>query len=209
MGLGLFSCTNNSTSINNIKDNSDKFLNEFSNITPDNLHIYSPYDSTIEGKKFNGKKIDSIFYKYFSSQGWFINTLPEMQAHIFACFKFQYSDSVIGLIIRRESQYSETAIDLCWWSTNSKKIVYEFELADSFGDGMWYFVKDAWLTNLNKDGLLDIITREKDWSRDDESDTDGPVITDSVKVYIVQQNCYKQVKISIDTPNYKIFHWEE
>ena len=95
------------------------------------------------------------------------------------------------------------------WNTGTKKIEYEFELADAFGDGEWYFVKDAWLTDLNKDGKLDIITREKDWTGDDESTTSKAQITDSIKVYIALQTYFEQKQIAIDTKKYNLTNWKD
>jgi hypothetical protein len=187
---------------------SANFLAKFCDTNAENLHIYSPFEGS-NGKRFEGKKIDSTFYKYFSKQSWFWYS-TEKKAQIFGCFKFRISSSITGLLVRIESQYSETAIDLCLWDNNSKEIKYSFELADKFGDGGWYFVKDAWLTDLNKDGLLDIIIRKKDNSNENENIQNAPInfkTSDSIKVYISHGSFYKRSKTPIDTARYNILNW--
>lgn len=211
--IGLVSFVNIQENINyQQQDNSKKFLAQFTNINPKNLHIYSPKETDPQGiineNKFEGEKIDSIFYKYFSSQLWFPDS-KQIDVNIFGCYKFQFSDSLIGLIVRRRSQYSESAIDICLWNINSQKIESEFELADSYGDGGWFFIKDAWLTDLNNDGLLDIVIRKKESFMDTECDTCKDTKTDSVAVYIAHKNYFKQTHVSIDTEKYQLFNWKQ
>jgi hypothetical protein len=201
---GIISNNSESLKISNNVDSLNNLLSLFPTITAANLHIYSPFDST-SGNKFAGKAIDSTFYRYFSSQPWLDST--DKDSKIFACFQFNISNTRTGLIIRRRSQYSETAIDLCLWDNHSKKIINEMEVSDNFGDGQWYFVKDAWLVDINKDGLLDIVTRQKDWDGDDTTKPEG-ITTDSLKIYIAKGDNFNKALYPVDTTIFKILNWD-
>jgi hypothetical protein len=177
-----------------------EFLELFQDISCDNLHLYSPCDKA-EGNKFEGQLIDSTFHKFFMFDKW-LKTTFDYQNNIFSCFKFKLSDTETGLIIRRLSQYSESAIDMCIWDKQTESIIKRIELADTFGDGTWYFVKDAWITDINEDGYLDIVTRKMEWWEDDvESTTENPQgvgeihTSDTLKTYLSNSENYKLTSV--------------
>jgi len=201
LSLGLLSNTKGP----NQQDNSAKFLSLFPTIPPLHLHVYSPapYYDSVRGKEFMGKKLDSTFYGYFSSQSW----SPQSNHYIYACYKFPLSNNRIGLIVRCPSQYDESAIDLCIWDNSLKKIINSFELADSFGDGGWEFVKDAWLEDINKTGELNIITRKQDnWIEENDSPSKKST-TDSLKIYLIKNDYYIPTIVTVDTNKFKLHDW--
>ncbi|RFS23496.1 hypothetical protein DVR12_10815 [Chitinophaga silvatica] len=52
----------------------------------------------------------------------------------FACYQFRLDDNTIGLITRVPSVYDATSINLSAYHKNSKKITFEAELSETFGD---------------------------------------------------------------------------
>lgn len=219
--LTLTDCSNRKT--NSQSDNSNAFLSLFQDISADNLHLYSPCDRE-DGKKYEGKQIDSTFHKYFAFDKRLVSYFDKKVGNVFSCYKFKLSNTKTGLIIRVPSQYSETEVDLCIWDNQTNKIIKRIELADAIGDGMWYFVKDAWLVDINKDGHLDIVTRKMEWWEEDEEETeldstssladttigyiDGKEhTTDSLKIFLSTGDNYKLTNIAIDKTKYKVLDW--
>jgi hypothetical protein len=192
------------------KNNNSEFLNLFPFISADNLHLYSPCDK-MDGKKYEGKKIQSVFYDFFSFDQ-FLRSNLDHGANIFSCYKFKLSDVLTGLIVRTRSQYSETSIDLCIWDNQENKIIKRIGLADSFGDGLWYFVKDAWLVDINKDGKLDIVNRQMDYWEDETPTTNSNKEhrSDSLKIFLATGRDYKLTKLyTVEKMKFKILDWGE
>jgi hypothetical protein len=140
-------------------DDSDKFLSLFSELKTSDIHVYTPFKG-VSGNLFEGREIDTIYYKYFSFEEYYIP--QDKDSKLYSCYKLKLNDNKTGLIVRSPSQYSETAVNLLIWDNQSKSILYKQQLADSFGDEGWFFVQDAWLTDLNKDNYIDIVTRNMD-----------------------------------------------
>src|SRR6266542_5819186 len=101
----------------------------FADINANGLHIYTP-DDTTNGKKFEGKPIDPRFYKYLQFED---NLAPfsDTVNRFFSCFKFNMTSPYIGLIVRRPSQYEESAIDLYIWDNSKKEVVGITPLTDA------------------------------------------------------------------------------
>ena len=45
-------------------------------------------------------------------------------------------------------------------------------LADALGDGMWSFVQDTWIIDVNNDGSFDIVALKMEWWEEDTDETD-------------------------------------
>ena len=212
----IYSCSNNNNSTietTTSKDslgNIDLFLNIFKEIDTKDLHIYTPpYDTSNRIDKFHGKQIDRKYYNYLIFGNHINPNDLDTFYHYFACYKFKLSDNKTGLIIRRPSQYSETAIDLYTWDNQAKKVTNIINLADAFGDEGWYFVQDAWVIDLNNDKLLDIVTRRKDYDQDLDDTTKAPIMEDSLFVYIAKGDLFIKTIKQVDTNSYKILDWKE
>ena len=185
------------------------------------MHIYSISEKA-DGAKFDGRKLNTAFYKYFYFDNFLKSNLTDKTGSIFCCYKFKLTQNLTGLIIRRRSQYSESAVDLCIWDNGLEKVIQRIELADGFGDGDWFFVKDAWLKDLNSDGQIDIVTRKMEHWEDDFSNNEDNNLrdsanvindsiekfTDSVKVFVLKKGNFKLSKISIKKDNFRLFDWE-
>ena len=214
-GLVLFSCSENKThtvtqlpvvpAVTSI-DSSNLLLDQFVEINPDNLHIYSPCD-TINGQKFKGSEISRCFYHFlkFDNNIAFFNQI--LYDSIYGCYKFKFAKNKTGLILRTPSQYDVTAIDLYVWDDSAKKVINVINLADAFGDGDWYFVQDAWLADINKDNNIDIITRKRDYTGSD--DTTKVTTTDSLFVMLGDGSNFKKSLVKVDTIQYKILNWTQ
>lgn len=212
--LVSLTCTNpkdNKVSQTSMKDSSELFLNLFVDINPNNLHIYSPCDTT-DGKKFEGKLIDRSFYNFFKfnkdNKEYIENIWKDSNLyHFYSCYKFPLTLDRTGLLIRCPSQYSETAISLFTWDNKNKKIVSEENLSDGFGDEGWYFVQDAWLKDVNNDNQIDIITRRKDYDQDLDDTTKLPTTKDVLEVFLLHGQQFSKTKIKVDTNQFQILDW--
>lgn len=90
------------------------------------------------------------------------------------------------------------------------------ELADKIADGSWILVKDGWLTDLNKDGFMDVVTREMEWWEDDIDPTiDNPLgigekhTTDTLHVYLGENGDFFKEEFVIEDSSFKLFSWEK
>jgi hypothetical protein len=209
-GLILTSCSNDveTNKSGQTTENAETFLKQFPKITTDDLHIYSPCDKT-NGNKFSGHLIDSSFYHYFEFDDVLISNLRNKVGNIFSCFQINLPLHKTGLLVRNPSQYSETAVDLFVWDNNNKKIVGRIALADAFGDGEWYFVRDAWLRDLNGDKNPDIITRKMEWWMDEEEDGSREHTADSLRVFMTDQTTFVLTKFPVDTNQYIVLDWDK
>ena len=183
------------------------FIGLFPEISADDLHIYTPSD-TLTTDKFQGKKIPNSFYKYLKFDDNIDPVLTDTLNHFFSCFQVKITDDKIGLIIRRPSQYSETAIDLYTWDNLQKKIVDVTNLTDALGDEGWYFIQDAWLKDLDGDRKLDIITRRKDIDRDLD-DTTKIERKDSISVFLNNGITFKKTNFKLDTSKFQVKYWTD
>jgi hypothetical protein len=207
----LHSCSDNPTkqaiADNSVVDKSDLFLNLFSEIKYQDLHIYTPpYDTSNRVDKYDGIQIDRSLYKFLVFDNYINPTEIDTFSHYFACFKFKLSDSKTGLIIRRPSQYSESAIDLYTWDNLEKKVSNIINLADAFGDEGWYFVQDAWIEDVNADNYLDIVFRKKEY----DQDLDEPskiTRSDTSFVFLGDIKSFKQSNFNFDRNKYQLKHW--
>jgi hypothetical protein len=183
------------------------FLALFPEITGDTIHIYSPPEDG-GASKFTGKRIVPAFYKFFLFDDNLIGKLDSVYINIFSCYQVRLSEVYRGLIVRVPATYSETAIDLFLWDNRAKKIVGKFPLADGTGDAGWNFVKDAWLTDINEDNKLDILTRRKDrWQKDMDGMNGIERNTDSVHAYLMEVDNFKRTIVAIDTATFQLFDW--
>ena len=209
----LHSCsdtpTKQTTADNSVVDKSDLFLNLFSEIKYQDLHIFTPpYDTSNRFDKYDGKQIDRSLYKFLVFDNYINPTEVDTFYHYFACFKFKLSDSKTGLIIRRPSQYSETAIDLYTWDNLEKKVTNIINLADAFGDEGWYFVQDAWIEDVNADNYLDIVVRKKEFDQDLDEPSNIKR-SDTSFVLLGNSKSFRQSNFNIDRNEYQLKHWTE
>ena len=207
----LISCENKKTDSdqqlqNKVIDSTALFINLFPEINSVDLHIYSPkeYD-TLNNDRFVGKQINTCFYKYLKTKHYDPLSI-DTSYHLYSCYRFKLSETKLGLIVRRPSQYSETAIDLFSWDILKKQVVDITNLTDAFGDEGWHFVQDAWMKDLNNDQQLDIITRRKDYDQD-LGDTTKISKTDSIYVLLNNGTTFIKTKRNIDTSNFKLMYW--
>ena len=222
--IALYSCNNHKENKNavieritdslqtELIDKSNEFLNLFRNIEPKNLHIYTiEYDTNGNPIKspFVGKLIDANVFSYVHNENLFINVqaCKEGLYTINAIGKFDINDKYWGLIIRQRSQYDESLIQLMLWDKSFKKIVYAFDLADSFGDAGWYFDKESWIKEFEYNKKLIIVNRQKDYIPDEETST--VTITDSLKINHFNGSVFVTKDLNLeDTVYYKLIRWE-
>lgn len=187
--------------------NDNNFLAMFPRTSGDTIHIYSPNDKT-GGDKFSGKPIPREFYKYFPLNEYFKHQLKDEYVNIFSIANVTLSDNLSGLIVRVPATYSETALELFVWDNRTKRIIDNINLADETGDAGWYFVQDAWITDLNNDRQSDVLIRRKDhWDKDMDGMDGKERNLDSVKVFIGEDGKFRKARLAIDTTRFQLFNW--
>jgi hypothetical protein len=191
---------------------SETFLELFQEISFDTLHVYSPCDKP-DGRKFEGKIMDSTFYEFFELDAWQLSNLKWQD--FYKCYKFEMSDTLTGLIVRRPSQYSETAIDLNVWNNRTEKIINTINLSDGFADGMWFFMMDSWIVDNYENNKFAIVTRRMSWWEEDVDPTpENPQglgeehIDDTTIVYVANGANFQISNFVIDTAQFKLLDWD-
>ncbi|MDD3321628.1 MAG: hypothetical protein PHS59_09310 [Paludibacter sp.] len=191
-------------------DDSKVFLDLFKDVHAVGLHIYSPkWDSTgaLIKTQFDGRKIDVNKFNYCDNKGIFINiqACKEGISNIYAIGKFKINDEFLGLITRQFSQYDESLIQLLLWSKKKKEISKGLDLADSFGDGGWYFDKESWIFKTTN---LKIVSRKKEFEYDDNFKS--KTYKDSLKTYEFNNGKFiESTSLLNDTINYKLKNWAD
>jgi hypothetical protein len=203
---GLGGCSS-STGDKGAGDSTKLFLSLFAEISPAGLHVYSPSE-TLPADKFSGTRIDTSFYRLMKLKDQNDWQFTDTSNHFYASYRFCISDEQTGLLIRRPSQYSESAVDLYVWNNVSNQVEQIENLSDGFGDEGWFFLQDAWLEDANKDNRVDFITRRKDFDRNLD-DTTKIHRSDSLFVYLHSRNRFMRSASSVDTQKYQIKYWEE
>lgn len=190
-------------------DSSVLFLRLFPEIDTTDLHIFTPLFNKLKGSsKFMGKRIDPHFYKYLNFDSRLDPAMIDTSERFYSCYQFKLTDKKTGLLIRRPSQYYESAIDLYTWDNSLKKVISVTNLTDAFGDEGWHFVQDAWIKDLNNDQKMDIVIRRKDYNLDLD-DTTKVTRSDSVFVLIGNGTGFKKKSIKVDTSKFQLLYWSE
>jgi len=192
-------------------DKFDEFLSLFKEIKPKGLHMYPPkWDSLgiLIQTPFEGTRVDANNFAFLDEKVFFnLKACREGQSNIFAIGKFEISDKYIGLITRQESQYDESLIQLMLWEKQANKIIRTFELADSFGDEGWHFDKESWIKEFSFNKNLEIVTRRKDCSPNDDFTKFS--YTDSLEIYQLDEQQFIKSYLNLsDTVNYKLKQWK-
>lgn len=156
--------------------------------------------------KFEGQIIDVNKYGYCDNKGIFINiqACKEGLSNIYAIGKFKINEKYLGLIVRQYSQYEESLIQLLLWSIKERKISRGIDLADSFGDGGWFFIKESWISKTTN---LKIITRTKEFEYVDSNKL--KTLSDSLKVNVFSNEMFIETVLPLsDTINYSLNYRE-
>jgi len=193
-------------------DKATEFLDLFKTVNPNGLHIYPPtWDKNGNLKKtpFEGTPINADKFSYVDNEEIFLN-LPackEGNSHIYAVGKFEINNEYLGLIVRQQSQYDESLVQLLLWDKKQNKIVKGIDLADSFGDEGWYFDTESWIREYKTNSTLKIVTRRKDSEFDEEFK--NKTYTDSLKTNVFTNGKFVETQNELsDTTNFKLKEWK-
>lgn len=148
-----------------------EFRNFFQEVKFDYLHVYSEWNNTeSEHPKgslysFKGSKIDSFHYSLFHQQILQINSkhllydVPTGDYYA-GIYRFFISQTQEAFIVRGHSEgMREQPIYCLVFDLVQNKCIQAIELSDFFGYESAFGNKEAWLLDLNEDGILDILTR--------------------------------------------------
>jgi hypothetical protein len=167
-----------------------EFLNLFKEVSFDTLHIFFEHNS--EGEvAIKGVKVPKKILTYFPEEvrlgatEW--NVSP-----VYACYKFQYTPEVTALIANVPSQYDATAFDIYLFSEKKDKIIFSQRIAENTGDAGYSITQDSWLIDLNKDGIMDLVTKQLETIPEDE-ELEKFSYSDSTLVYLGEKSSFKNV----------------
>lgn len=147
------------------------FKRFFQEVKFDYLHVYSEWNNNdAEYPKgslhpFKGNKIDSSYYSLFHAQilninsKYLLNDVPTGDYYA-AIYRFFISQTQQAFIVRGHSEsMREQPIYCLIFDIVENKCIQAIQLADFFGYESAFGNKEAWLLDLNEDGVLDILTR--------------------------------------------------
>jgi len=167
------------------------FVDLFKEVKFDTLHIYFEY-STDGEMAIKGQEVPKEYFSYFPKEvrlgatEW--NVSP-----VFACYRFQYSPELTALIANVPSEYDATAFDLYLFSDKEDKMIFSQRIAENTGDAGYVITQDSWFLDLDKDGLIDLVTKQIETIPEDEELTKFSY-TDSTSVFLGSEKSFKAVK---------------
>jgi len=193
-------------------DKATEFLDLFKTVNPSGLHIYPPtWDKkgNLNKTPFEGTPINVDKFSYVDNEEIFLNlqACKEGNSHIYAVGKFEINNDYLGLIVRQQSQYDESLVQLLLWDKKQNKIVKGIDLADSFGDEGWYFDTESWIREYKTNSTLKIVTRRKDSEFDEEFK--NKTYIDSLKTNVFTNGKFIETLNELsDTANFKLKEWK-
>ena len=193
-------------------DKATEFLDIFKTVNPSGLHIYPPtWDKkgNLNKTPFEGTPINVDKFSYVDNEEIFLNlqACKEGNSYIYAVGKFEINNDYLGLIVRQQSQYDESLVQLLLWDKKQNKIVKGIDLADSFGDEGWYFDTESWIREYKTNSTLKIVTRRKDSEFDEEFK--NKTYIDSLKTNVFTNGKFIETQNELsDTANFKLKEWK-
>lgn len=144
------------------------------NATPvtrgDTIHVVEPeWDSV--ASRLPGRELDSAAYVHFA-RAYPYTSVPAAPA-LAVLARVPLGGGRTGVLLRAPTEQDATMVDLWVWDAKRKAWEPPVKLADGFGDGEWYFMQDAWLVDLDGDGIRDAVRRRRDTWVDDETGRAG------------------------------------
>lgn len=191
------------------KGDAESFLVLFSEIVIDTFHVYSE-PSYHDDPKFRGKQIGPEFNHLFAFDSELTYSLSDERGpkdSFFACYKFKLAADKTGLLIRIPSNYDLTALDLFVWDNRKGYIESRESLSDAFGDEGYQVGQDSWISDFNRDGMIDILKRMKHHNVDMD-DTTKVSSSDSISVLLARGNKFKKHTLPIDTSKFELKSWK-
>ena len=137
----------------------------------DTLKVSPAENADSIGYKFKGEKIDANRLKLLP-----IDISDDDSNGLFAVYQFKIDNHRTGLITRIPSQYSSSSITLFIYDTITDCITDHFELADTFGDEGWSFVKNGYIFK-DRNGRFKYLILKVDKNQDPDSPNKAAIIT--------------------------------
>ena len=131
------------------------FLNRFENKNTEHIYYFKE-DPRNKDLTFFGKKLPKEDLKYIEEDK------KKSWKEFYSLYRIELSKDYFGLLLRVPSQYSISQVTLYIFSKKENNFLQKVSLADHFGDGYWYFYKDAWIKDFNNNGFKDLLIIQKD-----------------------------------------------
>lgn len=171
-----------------------EFAKYFEDVTVVKMHLFSP------------AKVDSTEYPYFGKllPVEAINHLEKKLAQtnkqgLYACYKMQEG----FYLLRAPNDNLSNALVLCRWDKEQDKLVQTMPLSFSYCREGICHQQDAWLTDLDLDNQLELITR----SREKKENKDAP--SNLTFKVLMQDGSGKFVPGKKDIVNYNSYVFED
>lgn len=138
----------------------------FKTLSFDSLHIY--YDHKERDSTLLGKTIPQVFLSYFPEEVRLGATEWNVD-QVYGVYKFAYSPDITAMIARVPSEHSSTAYSIFLYNNSNGKLLHSQRIAIFEGSGGDMIKENSWLLDLNRDGMIDIVTKKRDtYSLDEE-----------------------------------------
>lgn len=148
------------------------FLERFAqSVTADTLRVGPPLDRTL-GEPYPGVRLDSTGFRFFGEAYPTASTIDNGDG-LSVVFRVPMNAGRVGYVLRVPSQYDASAADLWVFDEDSARWEAPLPLADEFGDGCWYFRREAWIVDIDGDGIRDVVRRERSSWIDEDSGEPG------------------------------------
>lgn len=145
--------------------------------TRDTLFVFSRSFPDV----YEGQPIDTTFYDLLAP---FYSELafPHAEPLVFATYRVTLDKERTGFLLRVPGMYEPSAIDL--WVYDRRRMQFEppLRLAESWGDAGAEYDLNAWLVDLDRDGRLDAVLRQRTSYTKIESDS---LVSQSDSLWVV------------------------
>lgn len=129
------------------------FQNLFEEVNVVKMHLFGTNEAEPkqEDYPYSGKIIDEGFMKYLGD-----GIQPNEIGSVYACYRTEVSNFYI---LRVPGKYASSDLVLAKWDAASSKLVKVLDLANIQCDEGLCHQQDAWLTDLDDDRTLELVTR--------------------------------------------------
>ena len=175
------------------------------------FHVYIPItkDHPPQYGIFQGKELPISTYSFFAQISYYNLKDSQEPGELFATYKFSQGNHWKSFLLRVPGMYGAAQIDLWVFDTKNEKWLKPHQLAEFWGDAGYSIDVQTWIDDLNKDGVLALVSRtlETDVNLDDPNNPEE--IKRTEHVYIWEKDRFKdetkKYLPKLDLEKYKLY----